>query len=322
MAQLPPKVPTMAQNWPSFPYQMMPMPSSAAQPPNWVDEFLDFSSTRRNSHRRSVSDPIAFIESPFIDECRNSTGNNSLVTCTNNTGFERLDDEQFSSMFPDDVATNLPSTRSSSNPSTPSDQNSDNDEGKATPTPEQDQQQQLQQLPKSEPGDVEEVSGCQQQTECGKPCFNFSSDGSTIVDPKRVKRILANRQSAQRSRVRKLQYISELERSVTSLQTEVSALSPRVAFLDHQRLVLNVDNSALKQRIAALAQDKIFKDAHQEALKKEIERLRKVYHQQNMQKGCNGNDDDKNATGVTGGNDGESAAVDRSGTEGGGIRIC
>lgn len=44
------------------------------------------------------------------------------------------------------------------------------------------------------------------------------------------------------------------------MKTEVSALSPRVAFLDHQRLILNVDNSALKQRIAALAQDKIFKD--------------------------------------------------------------
>ncbi|RWV90882.1 hypothetical protein GW17_00046875 [Ensete ventricosum] len=44
-------------------------------------------------------------------------------------------------------------------------------------------------------------------------------------------------------------------------------------------------NSHLKQRIAALAQDKIFKDdaaAHQEALKKEIERLRRVYHQQNL----------------------------------------
>jgi hypothetical protein len=34
-------------------------------------------------------------------------------------------------------------------------------------------------------------------------------------------RILANRQSAQRSRVRKLQYISELERSVTSLQVRI-----------------------------------------------------------------------------------------------------
>lgn len=31
-------------------------------------------------------------------------------------------------------------------------------------------------------------------------------------------RILANRQSAQRSRVRKLHYISELERSVSTLQ--------------------------------------------------------------------------------------------------------
>jgi cyclic AMP-dependent transcription factor ATF-4 len=90
--------------------------------------------------------------------------------------------------------------------------------------------------------------------------------------------------------VRKLQYISELERSVTSLQvrithsiwslilamdavnltsreflcapeqTEVSALSPRVAFLDHQRSLLTLGNSHLKQRIAALAQDKIFKD--------------------------------------------------------------
>lgn len=46
------------------------------------------------------------------------------------------------------------------------------------------------------------------------------------------------------------------------MKTEVSALSPRVAFLDHQRLILNVDNSALKQRIAALAQDKIFKDGN------------------------------------------------------------
>uniref|UniRef100_A0A453FJ72 BZIP domain-containing protein n=1 Tax=Aegilops tauschii subsp. strangulata TaxID=200361 RepID=A0A453FJ72_AEGTS len=97
-----------------------------------------------------------------------------------------------------------------------------------------------------------------------------------------VSRILANRQSAQRSRVRKLQYISELERCVTTLQNEVSVLSPRVAFLDQQRTILTVGNSHLKQRIAALAQDKLFKDAHQEALKEEIERLRQVYQQQNL----------------------------------------
>ncbi|KAM0049917.1 hypothetical protein Hdeb2414_s0008g00291541 [Helianthus debilis subsp. tardiflorus] len=68
------------------------------------------------------------------------------------------------------------------------------------------------------------------------------------------------------------------------MKAEVSVLSPRVAYLDHQRLVLNVDNSVLKQRIAALSQDKIFKDAHQEALKGEIERLKQMYYQQTMQK--------------------------------------
>ncbi|KAK9056947.1 hypothetical protein SSX86_024312 [Deinandra increscens subsp. villosa] len=319
MAQLPPKVPTMANNWPSFPYQTMTtIPSSAAQPPNWMDEFLDFTSMRRSSHRRSVSDPIAFIESPFVEECRN-----------NSTGiFERLDDEQFSSMFSDDVAANnIPSTRSCSNPSTPSDQNSDNDiEAKSKLLPAPAPAAKLEEIqnhhqPKNEPGEVEDEGGCQPETESAKPCFNFAADGTTIVDPKRVKRILANRQSAQRSRVRKLQYISELERSVTTLQTEVSVLSPRVAFLDHQRLVLNVDNSALKQRIAALAQDKIFKDAHQEALKKEIERLRKVYHDQNVQKG-NDNDEEAENVAVSGGGDGGSAAVNRSGTAEGEGGMC
>lgn len=73
-------------------------------------------------------------------------------------------------------------------------------------------------------------------------------------------RILANRQSAQRSRVRKLQYISELERSVTALQTEVTTMGPRVAFFEHQRAVLNVDNNTIKQKMAALAQSQRFKD--------------------------------------------------------------
>lgn len=258
MAQLPPKAPTMTHhNWPNT-FPNYHLPPSAAQPPYWVDEFLDFSSSRRNSHRRSVSDPIAFAEVQFGEDCNN-----------NNIGFDRLDDEQLCNMFSDEVP---PTVTSTSNPSTSSDHNSENEQEKAMQIP---------QMPKKEPGEVD--SECEPETKSGQAFSAGRDDSDTIiVDPKRVKRILANRQSAQRSRVRKLQYISELERSVTSLQTEVSALSPRVAFLDHQRLILNVDNSALKQRIAALAQDKLFKDAHQEALKKEIERLRRVYHDQKM----------------------------------------
>ncbi|KVI02185.1 Basic-leucine zipper domain-containing protein [Cynara cardunculus var. scolymus] len=251
MAQLPPKAPIMAQKWPSFAYQTMPMPSSASQPPTWMDDFIDFSSARRNSHRRSTSDPIAFIEAPpFINECRNShVIDKSLMPCSNNNGFERLDDEQLSSMFSDDFTANLQSTRLLS---MTSDQNSDDDEAKPTQPPEQ-QPQQL----KHELGEVEDGGDYEQETESVKPHITFSSDGGTVVDPKRVKRILANRQSAQRSRVRKLHYISELERNG------------------------GIDTIATCSIFGSSAID--FKP-HQEALKKEIERLRRVYHEQNMKK--------------------------------------
>ncbi|KAG7653343.1 Basic-leucine zipper domain [Arabidopsis suecica] len=48
------------------------------------------------------------------------------------------------------------------------------------------------------------------------------------IDPKRAKRILANRQSAARSKERKARYIQELERKVQSLQTEATTLSAQL----------------------------------------------------------------------------------------------
>lgn len=267
MAQLPPKIPTMAPAWPEFggghhhhhqrspsmgAFLAAPMPplppasNGAQQKASWVDEFLDFSAAKRGAHRRSVSDSVAFLEAVPDD--------NAGVGAHE---FDRLDDDQLMSMFSDDLP--QPPQAAAPSESSPSDHNSINDE-------------------KQDKGEAEEA-----QSECnGDGAAPGQPVSPSMVDPKRVKRILANRQSAQRSRVRKLQYISELERSVTSLQTEVSALSPRVAFLDHQRSLLMLGNSHLKQRIAALAQDKIFKDAHQEALKEEIERLRQIYHQQSL----------------------------------------
>ncbi|XP_073157286.1 basic leucine zipper 34-like [Henckelia pumila] len=299
MAQLPPKVPSMTQNWPHFPPQNMSNDHNLStnnilmtSNPSWnnMDEFLNFSSLRRGSHRRSASDSVAFLDPPMVEECRRASiapNGSMMINGTTSGGgggigceeeFERFDDEQFMSMFTDEVGP----TMSSSSPS-PSDHNSMDDH-------DHDHVQKLlgpsghHVKPKSEPEEVQ--SSCKLSDEFEFDAVHITPDNSSekIFDPKRIKRILANRQSAQRSRVRKLQYISELERSVTSLQAEVSVLSPRVAFLDHQRLVLNVDNSVLKQRIAALAQDKVFKDAHQEALKREIERLRQLYCEQNLKK--------------------------------------
>ncbi|XP_042444829.1 basic leucine zipper 61-like [Zingiber officinale] len=244
-AQLPPKSPTAAAAPSHLPRHD---PSSAAM-------------------LAAAQQPPAWVVDEFLDfsaarrgHRRRSASDDSVAFLVDEAGGfdDRLvDEDQLMSMFSDEL---VPAPQTSSS-TAPSDHNSVNEEKPAAPAA----------------GTEEAQSLCKTESET-------AGSEHPAVDPKRVKRILANRQSAQRSRVRKLQYISELERSVTSLQNEVSALSPRVAFLDHQRSILTMGNSHLKQRIAALAQDRIFKDAHQEALKKEIERLRQVYEEQNLDK--------------------------------------
>ncbi|CAN0923826.1 bZIP transcription factor 18 [Linum grandiflorum] len=83
----------------------------------------------------------------------------------------------------------------------------------------------------------------------GKHRHSNSVDGSSIVqsieakkamgpdklaelwnmDPKRAKRIIANRQSAARSKERKARYIMELERKVQNLQAEAATLGAQLA---------------------------------------------------------------------------------------------
>lgn len=241
MAQLPPKIPNMSPSWPDFSsHQKMP-PSFGSmsninattatnnnintnhynhqhnQNPSWVDEFLDFSSARRGAHRRSVSDSVTFLEAPMLDE--DCHGGKVLHSNNNDKyEFDKFDDEQFMSMFNDEISGvhNMPPTLSSSNPSSPSDQNNFiNDENeketkdkqenykereveeeeqqnkkkkkKKKKTEEDDidennhhlQQQQL----KNEPDEVE--SQC--KLEISQPTNNASSN-DRITDPKRVKR--------------------------------------------------------------------------------------------------------------------------------------
>lgn len=58
----------------------------------------------------------------------------------------------------------------------------------------------------------------------------------------KVKRVLANRQSAQRSRIRKLAHIEELMQTAQILQNDINKLGPQLAALhakqagEHDRL--------------------------------------------------------------------------------------
>ncbi|XP_031484994.1 basic leucine zipper 34-like [Nymphaea colorata] len=281
-----------------------------AQTAPWLEEVINLPAPKRGMHRRSSSDSLAFVDShadasalhhPEMDgfDCGSSS-----TTSIPSREFDKFDEDQLLSMLADiepfhkqqqqaqepasamDIGlmeTQTPMS-TSENPSTPSDNNSICEnlvDEKPAVTPSAGQLKTEQEV---QSACETEHQPPQEQQQPLQPAVPNTTNGSSSTadpnsDPKRVKRILANRLSAQRSRVRKLQYIADLEKSVNALQAEVSTLSPQVAYLDHQRLVLNVDNSALKQRMAALAQDKLFKDAHYEALKKEVQRLRQLYQQ-------------------------------------------
>ncbi|XP_009622931.1 transcription factor RF2b-like [Nicotiana tabacum] len=94
------------------------------------------------------------------------------------------------------------------------------------------------------------------------------------IDPKRAKRILANRQSASRSKERKARYITELERKVQTLQTEATTLSAQLTLFQRDTTQFTNENTELKIRLQAMAQQAQLRDALNEALKQEVERLK------------------------------------------------
>ncbi|VAI34641.1 unnamed protein product [Triticum turgidum subsp. durum] len=95
-----------------------------------------------------------------------------------------------------------------------------------------------------------------------------------LVDPKRAKRIWANRQSAARSKERKMRYIGELERKVQTLQTEATTLSAQLSLLQRDTSGLTSENSELKIRLQNMEQQVHLQDALNDTLKTEVQRLK------------------------------------------------
>ncbi|GFY81360.1 Basic-leucine zipper (bZIP) transcription factor family protein [Actinidia rufa] len=87
-------------------------------------------------------------------------------------------------------------------------------------------------------------------------------------------RIWANRQSAARSKERKMRYISELERKVQTLQTEATSLSAQLTLLQRDTNGLTVENSELKLRLQTMEQQVHLQDTLNDALKEEIQHLK------------------------------------------------
>ncbi|MFS7906884.1 putative transcription factor bZIP family [Helianthus anomalus] len=110
-------------------------------------------------------------------------------------------------------------------------------------------------------------------TDAKKSMSAAKLDELALVDPKRAKRIWANRQSAARSKERKMRYIAELEREVQILQTNATSLSTQLTLLQRDVHGLTVENNELRLRLQTMEQQVHLQDAVTDELKKEIHHL-------------------------------------------------
>uniref|UniRef100_A0A0E0BD14 BZIP domain-containing protein n=1 Tax=Oryza glumipatula TaxID=40148 RepID=A0A0E0BD14_9ORYZ len=90
-----------------------------------------------------------------------------------------------------------------------------------------------------------------------------------LADPKRVKR-----QSAARSKERRMRYIAELEQKVQILQTEATTLSAQLTLLQRDSSGMATQNNELKFRLQSMEQQAQLRDALNEALTAEVQRLK------------------------------------------------
>ena len=92
-------------------------------------------------------------------------------------------------------------------------------------------------------------------------------------DTKKAKRILANRQSAQRSRLRKLQYISDLEKNVQRLQEELHNFDARIDELQMKKQGLLSENSKLADDLNVCIKESQYHEAIVADLRQKLSNL-------------------------------------------------
>eukprot|EP00891_Asterochloris_glomerata_P009278 jgi/Astpho2/9278/Aster-x1566 len=100
-----------------------------------------------------------------------------------------------------------------------------------------------------------------------------SSDDGNGATQGKPRRVMANRQAAQRSRMRKLQHISDLEGSLQKLQAEVQHLIPQVRSARTKEAGLTTKNAELHEQLGALMEEVQYKDAVNNVLAQDIVRL-------------------------------------------------
>nr|KYP76816.1 putative membrane protein At4g06598 [Cajanus cajan] len=236
--------------------------------PSWLDDLLNEPETpiRRGGHRRSSSDSFAYIDAVnasninYADQDEYKYKNLMSIPSWTSQDFDHSKDARHIPVYPE---MNLAKLKNRSWDSFSNVMTNPVDGVPQTAIEKHD----------SVESGLQDAKSFSEKKDSshGKP-------SASETDTKRAKQ-----QFAQRSRVRKLQYIAELERNVQALQAEGSEVSAELEFLNQQNLILNMENKALKQRLESIAQEQLIKYLEQEVLEREIGRLRSLYQQQQQQ---------------------------------------
>ncbi|KAL2317460.1 hypothetical protein Fmac_031336 [Flemingia macrophylla] len=93
---------------------------------------------------------------------------------------------------------------------------------------------------------------------------------------KRLKRIISNRHSARRSRLKKLAYMEDLEHMVNSHKKKIEFLNEQIAEQEKEQLLLQIEHHTLKYHMAAREKQRILQEVEIEKNKAEEARLREL----------------------------------------------
>lgn len=259
--------------------------SQMEEQPSWLDDLLNEPETpvRRGGHRRSSSDSFAHFKldantgSSFDYAAQDEFNFNNMVSVPS-WGTRDFDHYAMrpTSFYVEPTPVGKPRNRAI-NPRTHS----------ARPLPAKENiSAQISGLPfASKEGDKLASSGSEKQNpeESVLNDQKAASDKDSKSPASETETKRAKQQFAQRSRVRKLQYIAELERNVQVLQAEGSEVSAELGFLSQQNLILSMENKALRQRLENLAQEQLIKHLEHEMLEREMGRLQGLYQLQQQQ---------------------------------------
>ncbi|KAL4299818.1 hypothetical protein HN51_050479 [Arachis hypogaea] len=118
------------------------------------------------------------------------------------------------------------------------------------------------------------IIDCDQDNHTNEVQLGSSSNTNLEMDPKRLKRIMANRNSAQKTREKNNAYVADLENKSKGYEEQIAVILSQIESEQSQVNTLRMEQHKLKLLMATCEKQRLIQEASIEKNKGEVERLR------------------------------------------------